>query len=128
MGPTVGLVSIQGKCTLGIAALNVWSVAGEPERPSVNFLEIIPVFNYVLGNGWFVGSSPEIFANWNADKKNRWLIPLGAGIGKAFRIGNQAVAFRIGGYYNVKRPAGAPEWDVRISMNLLLKSMQKGRR
>jgi hypothetical protein len=128
IGPTIGFVTRPGKWSFGLVALNVWSVAGESERPSVNVLEVIPIFNYVFGNGWFIGSSPEIFADWNADKNNRWLVPLGAGIGKAFKMGDQAIAFRIGGYYNVERPVGASEWNVRISLNLLFKKMKKGRK
>ncbi len=126
IGPTVGFVAMPGgKWAFGLVALNLWSVAGESDRPSVNFLEVIPIINYVFSNGWFIGSSPEIFANWNADKDNRWLVPLGAGIGKAFKIGDQTIAFRIGGYYNVERPAGAPEWDMRISFDFLLRKMKK---
>ena len=125
IGPTVGLVAMPGKWTFALVALNVWSVAGESDRPSVNVLQVIPIINYVFSNGWFIGSSPEIFANWNADKDNRWLVPLGAGIGKAFKIGDQTIAFRVGGYYNVERPAGAPEWDMRISFDFLLRKMKK---
>ncbi len=126
IGPTIGFVAMrEHKWTFGLVALNVWSVAGESHRPSVNLMQIIPIFNYVFSNGWFIGSNPEIFANWNADKDNRWLVPLGAGIGKAFRIGDQAIAFRIGGYYNVERPVGAPEWDMHITFDFLLRKMKK---
>ena len=121
IGPTIGLVAMPGQLAYGLVVLNVWSVAGESDRPSVNVLEVIPIFSYVFSNGWFIGSNPEIFAIWNADKDNRWLVPLGAGIGKAIRIGNQAIALRLGGYYNVVRPFGVPEWDVHISFDLLLK-------
>ena len=32
--------------------------------------------------------------NWNASSGNKWTIPLGGGVGKLFKIGNQAIKER----------------------------------
>ena len=102
-------------------AYNIWSVAGDSDRPSVSLLTAVPLFNYNFGGGWFIGSSPEIIANWNADKDNRWLVPIGGSIGKAFKMNNQPMAVTVGGFYNVERPTGAPEWETHISFHFVFK-------
>jgi hypothetical protein len=72
---------------------------------------------YGLGNNWALVTDMIITANWNAGSDNRWTVPLGGGISKFFAIGHQPVTARLEAYYNVKRPAGAPEW----SMNFLVR-------
>ena len=119
-GPTAGIVTQTGDWTLGIVALNVWSFAGDPDRPSVNFLSVTPIFNYKISDTWFIGSARETLANWNADEDSRWLVPLGASIGKAFTVNKHPMAVRVGGHYNVERPMGAPEWEIRISLDCIL--------
>jgi len=125
IGPAIGIITEHGKTTFGLSVWNAWSVAGDSDRPSVNLMQVVPIFSHAFGNGWYIGSSPEIFANWNLEKKNRWIVPVGASIGKAFRIGNQAVAFKFASYYNVERPEGASEWDVRVYVNFLLTRTKK---
>jgi hypothetical protein len=110
-----------GKWHLGVVAYNIWSVAGDSDRPSVNLFTAVPVFHYSLGGGWFIASTPEIIANWNADKDNRWLVPIGGSIGKGFKINNQPIAVTVSGFYNVERPTGAPEWEARISFHFVFK-------
>ena len=47
-------------------------------------------------------------ANWDSPSGQRWTIPLGGGIGRVFKIGNQAINSRLEYYYNVEKPDGAP--------------------
>jgi len=121
IGPTVAVMADRGKWTLGVAAHNVWSFSGASDRPSVNVLTVVPLFNYSFGGGWLISSTPEIIANWNADKDNRWLVPIGGSVGKVFKIKNQPIAVTFSGYYNVERPTGAPEYEARISFHFVFK-------
>ena len=73
--------------------------------------------NYTLDNGWYLNFDPIMTANWNADEK--WTVPLGLGIGKLTKIGNQPVNLRLRGYYNVVKPTGAPEWSMHFAVQLL---------
>ena len=56
-GGSFSVVSMSTRWTYALVALNVWSVAGDSEIPSVNILEIIPVVNRVPGKGWFISSN-----------------------------------------------------------------------
>ena len=44
---------------------------------------------------------------------------LGAGFGKLFKIGSQPINSRILAFYNVERPAGAPDWALKFTIQLL---------
>jgi hypothetical protein len=68
-----------------------------------------------LGSGWFFVSAPLINANWNASSGNRWLVPVGGGIGKTFGKSGRKWAASIQAYANVIKPDGAPNWSLRIA-------------
>ncbi|HXT06325.1 MAG TPA: hypothetical protein VN715_05245 [Roseiarcus sp.] len=46
-------------------------------------------------------------------------MPLGGGGGRVFKLGDQPVNASLSGYYNVVRPDGAPNWQLRVSLALL---------
>ena len=98
-------------------ARNIWSIGGESDRDEVNQFLFQPFVNYNLHNGWYLTSSPNIIANWYADDK--WTVPLGGGIGKLHKFGNQPVNIRLESYYNVEKPKGAPDWAVRFTVQFL---------
>jgi hypothetical protein len=49
-----------------------------------------------MEDGWYLVSSPIIAANWEAPS-NKWAFPIGAGIGKIFKIGEQPLNFKFAG-------------------------------
>ena len=53
-----------GHWTLGLLANNVWSFAGENDRPTVNQFLAQYFINYNLSDGWYLTSAPIITANW----------------------------------------------------------------
>jgi hypothetical protein len=80
---------------VGVVANNVWSLGGPPTgRDTTNSLLLNPFVSYEFGDGWLVGSSPNITADWESAPGKRWTLPVGGGIGKAVRIGGQPVKLR----------------------------------
>jgi hypothetical protein len=118
-GPTAVALSMYGPWVFGALINNVWSFAGESDRPDVNQMLIQPFVNYNLPDAWYVGSVPIITANWEADSDNRWTVPLGISVGKIVRLGKLPVNAQVGGYYNVVRPDHAAEWQLRIQVQFL---------
>lgn len=123
VGPTIGVAAQRGKWLLGGVFINTWSVAGDSARPSVNTLTAQPFVSYRFGNGWFVESSPEIIANWKADRDNRWIVPIGAGFGKVFRINNKPMIIRVAGFYNVERPTNSAKWEIRTGVDFVFEKL-----
>lgn len=106
--------------TTGFLILNLWSFAGDEDRADVNAMTLQPFLNYNLPKGWYLTSSPLITANWEADEDNRWTVPVGGGIGRIFKIGDQAINANLAAYYNVVTPddTGA-NWQLRAEWTFL---------
>jgi hypothetical protein len=117
-GPSVVALTMQGPWVIGGLVQNVWSYAGSGGT-DVNALLVQPFINYNLPGGWYLTTAPVLTANWKADSSNRWTIPIGGGIGKVLRIGSQPVNIQVQTFYNVERPAGVGEWNIRFQVQLL---------
>lgn len=119
VGPTAVVLSIQGHWLYGALAQNLFSVEGPSSRARVNQMLIQPFVNYNLINGWYLVSSPVITANWKVDSDNRWLVPVGGGIGKIVHLGKQPVNVYLQGFRNVEYAAGTSPWSMRFQFQFL---------
>jgi hypothetical protein len=90
---------------------NIWSFGGPPgSSDRTNQLLLNPVVSYHFGDGWSVGSSPNITTNWIASG-GKWTVPVGGGFGRAIRLGVQPIKLDVDAYYNAIRPkAGNETW------------------
>jgi len=121
VGPTLAVVSIPDPWVVGAVARNVWSFAGDTQRPKINAFLVQPFLNYNFRNGWYLTSTPAIAANWNAKRKrNRWTVPIGGGIGKVmFRGEKRPINIRLQGFYFLEKPDLAPDWSLRLQFQIL---------
>jgi hypothetical protein len=118
-GPT-GVILFQPKWgTYGMLGRHLWSFAGDSDRDDVNQTLFEPWVNYNLSEGWYLISDIIITANWEASSSNTWTVPLGGGVGKLFKIGEQAINARTEAYYNVEKPDGAPDWQWGFTIQFL---------
>jgi len=119
VGPTASVFFIEGPWVLGLLTNNVWSFAGSQDRSSVSQFLAQYSINYNFDEGWYLTSSPIITANWEGKNGDKWTVPLGGGIGKVFRIGNQFFNGSLQAYSNVVRPDPGPDWTLRIQFTIL---------
>jgi hypothetical protein len=120
LGPSVA-VFIQPKWgTIGAVIQNVWSFAGDPKRASVNQMALQLNGQYNLPRNWYLSTQPEIDTNWNGTSGNRWLVPIGGGIGKVFNLGRQSLNGTVLFYRNVVRPQTIPSTSWQMSAQLAL--------
>jgi hypothetical protein len=119
LGPTAVMLITPKPWVVGVLINNQWSVGGDPNRPAVNAFLAQPFANYNMAGGWFLNTSPIITADWNAPSGQKWTVPLGGGVGRVFKIGDQAYNASIQGYYNIVRPDHAATWNLRTSLALL---------
>ena len=118
-GPGIVLLTTPGHWVLGIVANNQWSVGGNPLRPNVNTFLAQPFVNYNMAHGWYLTTSPIITSNWLAPSGQQWTVPIGGGVGRVFRVGDQPVNAQIQGFYNVVRPTRTADWQLRFELALL---------
>jgi hypothetical protein len=118
-GPTAALVYTEGPWFGGILSYHLMSFAGNRARGSVNQTYIEPEISYNFESGWYLQCDPAMTYDWTADTADAWTIPMGADVGKAFNIGSQSLSLQVGAYDLVKRPDGAPQWIMRMSVTFL---------
>lgn len=123
LGPTAVALTIQGPWVLGALINNQWSVAGWGDR-DVNRMLLQPFVNYNFGKGWYLTTSPVMTADWEADRGERWTVPVGAGIGRLFKVGPLPINTSLAAYYNVEKPRFGSEWQLRLQVQFVLPGFQ----
>ena len=57
-------------------------------------------FVYLLGDGWGIGTSPNMLVNWYAKKSSNMItFPIGMNVSKVVKIGILLVKFQVKGQY-----------------------------
>ncbi len=118
IGPDAVALLMPGKWVLGTLVTQLWSFAGLPNRPNVNSFLVQPFVNYNLKDGWAISSAPIMTSNANLPG-TKWTVPLGGGVAKTFKDGDQLMQLTVLYYTNVVRPLAAPQTTLRISWSLL---------
>ena len=120
-GPSIALSWQQAAhWTVALIANNVWSLGEVPGGGSrASTLLLNPIISYRFGDGWSLSTSPNITADWASKNNNRWTLPIGAGIGKAFRLGTQPVMLKFETYYNAIRPERTSTWEAQLTLTFL---------
>jgi hypothetical protein len=118
-GPTlVGLI-MPGPWVMGVLTNQLWSFAGQTNRPAVSTFLVQPFVNYNIARGnWAISTAPTITANWLATQ-NKWTVPLGGGVTKTFKLGDQPMQLGINYFTYVARPTSAPQTQLRVQWALL---------
>ncbi len=112
-------LDMPGSWVYGALISNVWSLAGSGDQ-DVNLFTLQPFVNYNFPSGWYLSSVPIITANWEANKDQRWTIPLGLGFGKLVKLGKAPVNLQAHAYKNVVTPDGfGADWQLRLQVQLL---------
>lgn len=94
---------------IGALAQQYFSFAGDENRDDVNFMLLQPIFNLILGKGFFFQFSPTMKLDW---ENNTYTVPIGPSIGKAFA---KNLSMSIGTEYLVSGPS---EGDFVIKLNI----------
>ena len=119
IGPSVVVLKMSGPWVFGALANNIWSFAGNDDRGDINQMLVQPFVNFNMPNGWYVSSGPIITANWEADDDNTWTVPVGAGVGKVFRVGKLPLNGSVQGYYNLQSPEGMGDTVLRVQLQFM---------
>jgi hypothetical protein len=106
--------------TYGGLVRHLWSFAGSStSRKDVSQTLVEPFVNYNLDNGWYLITDMVITYDWKGASGDKLTVPVGGGIGRLFKVGDQAMNARVEAYYNVERPSQAPKWNVGFTIQWL---------
>ena len=121
-GPSIAFVKKDASPWLfGAVVNNIWSFNGSASNSDrTNELLLNPFASYHFGDGWSVGSSPNITANW-IGTGGKWTVPIGGGFSKTTHFGELPVKLAVDSYYNAVRPkAGSQTWLLQLTVTFLL--------
>ena len=119
VGPTVVALRSQGHWLYGTLVYNLFSVAGPSARQDVNQMLMQPFVNYNLRHGWYLTSSPIITADWEKQRAERWVVPVGGGVGKIVHFEKLPVNIYTQFFRNAEYPDGTTHWSARFQMQFL---------
>ena len=110
----------------GTLAQQWWSFAGDGDRESTSQANIQYFIQYLFGDHWQIGMTPNILIDWKEDQKNRFTVPVGLGIGKLVMIGPLPVKFTVEVDYMAIHPDDfGQHWGVRFQMIPVLPALFK---
>ncbi|HTF20806.1 MAG TPA: hypothetical protein VK658_22185, partial [Chryseolinea sp.] len=117
IGPTaLALRQING-WTFGALANQIWSVAGDKDRPDVNQLFLQPFLNYNWKSGAGLGVNAEMTQNWEASTTSVFINPTLSGVTK---LGKQIVSLVVGPRLHVAAAEGTrADFGIRAALTLV---------
>jgi hypothetical protein len=119
LGPSAAAIVSPGDWVISVLAQNVWSVAGNKDRPDVSQFLLKYSVNYNFPDGWYLTSGPTITADWKAEAGRRWVVPVGGGFGKVFTLGRQPMTVETQAFYNLERGADVGNWSLSVLLQFL---------
>ena len=128
VGPAVVTGYLSQKWILG-AFLQDWiSFAGQSNRDSVHQMNLQPIAAYFLPEGWSIGYSGNILANWRAkDSGDTWTVPLGVAVNKVVKFGKLPVKLGLAGQWMPVHPnAFGQKWNIQVSITPVIPKLIKG--
>jgi len=94
---------------------NYFSHSGSKGRDKVKLTNLQYFYYYSLSDVMSIGAGPNIIANWEASKGDKWTVPIGLGINRTFQLGKVPVRFGVEAFYNVVRPDSiGSNWGLRF--------------
>ena len=91
-------------------------------------LQLRPFFVYLLGDGWGIGTSPNILVNWYANKSSNDLtFPIGLNVSKVVKVGILPVKFHVQGQYMPVHPdVFGQKWNLQFAITPVIPKLIKG--
>ena len=125
-GALVGYLS--HKWILGAFVQQWSSFAGSDGRKDTNQMNLQPVAAYFLPDGWSIGYSGNVLANWKATAAgDTWTIPLGLALSKVQKFGRLPVKLSLAGQYMVHHPdVGGQKYNIQLLVAPVLPKLIKG--
>lgn len=100
--------------------LNIQPVIPLRVSENWNLMTFQYFINYNPPRGWYLSSSPIVTANWKAASGNVWVVPLGGGVGRVFRLGLQPVNATVQFYGNPEQLSDGSTLGPALAIGLLV--------
>ena len=127
VGPGVVVGYLSKKWILGAFVQNWTSFGGSGNRPNTNQMNLEPIAAYFLPDGWSIGYSGNVLANWKASGEDVWTVPIGLAVSKIFKLGRLPVKVALAGQYMPIHPdVGGQKWNIQLAVTPVIPKLIKG--
>ena len=118
-GPALVVGHLTKDFIVGVFPQQWWSFAGDSNRPDTSQMNLQPFAAWFFGEGWKVGYSGNILADWKAPSNNRWTVPIGGELGKVMKLGRVSLSIAIAVRYQLAiRPDNVGQkWNFRTRVD-----------
>ena len=124
-GPALVVGYLTDKFIVGAFPQQWWSFAGDSSRPDTSQLNLQPIAAWFFPDGWSVGYSGNILADWKASSGNKWTVPIGVAVGKVVKLGRLPIKISLAGQYMVIHPDGGQEWNIQLQLTPVIPKLIK---
>jgi hypothetical protein len=115
-GPTAVVLKQEGAWTYGALANQIWDVAGDDARSSINATFLQPFVSYITPTKTTFTVNSESTYDWVGEQ---WTVPLNFQVAQLLKLGEQPAQIFAGVRYFAEAPANGPEWGLRFGVTLL---------
>jgi hypothetical protein len=127
LGPTLVAGYLTKQYFIGVFPQQWWSIGGVHSRPDTNQMNLQPIATLFFPDGWSLGYSGNILANWNAPSEDVWTVPIGLGLAKVVKFGRLPVKIQLAVQYMPVHPRiDGQEWNVQVSITPVIPKLVKG--
>jgi hypothetical protein len=127
MGPTFVAGYLTKEFFIGVFPQQWMSFGGQHGKPDTNQMNLQPIASIFFGEGWSLGYSGNILANWNAPSEDVWTVPVGLGLAKVVKLGRLPIKVQLAVQYMPVHPRiSGQEWNVQVSITPVMPKLIKG--
>ena len=127
LGPSFVAGYLTKEYFLGVFPQQWWSIGGVHSRPDTNQMNLQPIATIFFGEGWSLGYSGNILADWNAPSEDVWTVPVGLGLAKVVKFGRLPVKIQLAVQYMPVHPRiSGQEWNVQVQITPVIPKLIKG--
>jgi len=126
-GPAVVVGYLSKGWILGAFVQNWTSFAGDGSRSDTNQMNLQPIAAFFFGEGWSIGYSGNILANWEAGSGNVWTVPIGLAVSKVVKLGKLPVKLEIAGQYMpIHSDSFGQQYNIQVSITPVIPKLIEG--
>ena len=127
LGPTVVAGYLTKQYFIGVFPQQWWSIGGQHGKPDTNQMNLQPIASLFFADGWSLGYSGNILADWNAPSEDVWTVPIGLALSKVVKFGRLPVKLQLAVQYMPVHPRiSGQEWNVQVSITPVIPKLIKG--
>jgi len=127
VGPAALVGYLGHKWIAGALFQSWWSFGGSGLRSETASMNLQPFATYFVGDGWGVGYSGNILADWKNRKGSDYTVPIGVAVSKVQRLGKVPVKFAVGVQWMAVQPDRyGQKWDVQLLITPVIPKLIRG--